>query len=274
MTHASPTPSRRRRLRALLALIGLAGLALCLWQTAQVAREQALQALRDDAENELRLSVAGLTGHLSRHDYLPELLASREAVKRFLAAPTQQNPMPLNRLLDRFRATADVSDIYLLDRHADTLAASNWHRDSTFIGENYRFRRYYQQAIQGHKGRFFGLGLRSRERGYYFSAPVWLDDTAPSARPDGVMVLKILLHAVEQSWAEQDAELLVTDGDGVIFMASRPELRLTATEPLDAAERAALRASRRYADAALPPAGIRAFERRDERARLVDFTAT
>ncbi|MBB3143411.1 sensor histidine kinase [Halomonas organivorans] len=261
----------RRRLRGLLWLAGLAGLALCMWQTAQVAREQALQALRDDAENELRLSAAGLTGHLSRHDYLPELLASREAVKRFLATPKLQDPMPLNRLLDRFRATAGVSDIYLLDRQADTLAASNWHRPNTFIGQNYRFRRYYQQAMQGHDGRFFGLGVQSRERGYYFSAPVWLDETAPDARPDGVMVLKVLLDAVEESWAAQDAELLVTDRDHVVFLASRPELRLTTLEPLSPEQRATLRASRRYADEPLPPTGMRELEHRGGRNRLVGF---
>ncbi|MFG6179459.1 ATP-binding protein [Halomonas sp. THAF12] len=267
---SSPTPPRRR-LRGLLWIAGLAGLALCMWQTAQVAREQALQALRDDAENELRLSAAGLTGHLSRHDYLPELLASREAVKRFLATPKLQDPMPLNRMLDRFRATAGVSDIYLLDRHADTLAASNWHRPNTFIGQNYRFRRYYQQAMQGHDGRFFGLGVQSRERGYYFSAPVWLDETSPDARPDGVMVLKVLLDTVEDSWAAQDAELLVTDSDHVVFMASRPELRLTALEPLSPEQRATLRASRRYADEPLPPTGMRELEHRGGHNRLVGF---
>ncbi|MBB3230864.1 sensor histidine kinase [Halomonas stenophila] len=271
MPHAAPASKRRRLIRLLLWGLGLAGLALCMWQTAQVAREQALQSLRQDAENELRLSAAGLTGHLSRHDYLPELLASREAVKRFLASPDSQDPMPLNRLLDRFRATADVSDIYLLDHHADTLAASNWHRPDTFIGQNYRYRRYYQEAIAGRNGRFFGLGVQSGERGYYFSAPVWLDETAPDARPDGVMVLKVLLNAVEDSWAEQDAELLVTGRDGVIFLASQPALRLTAMKPLGEAQRVALRASRRYGDEPLPPSGLREIEHRDERTRLVGF---
>ncbi|MFM9272048.1 ATP-binding protein [Halomonas elongata] len=264
---------RQRALRGLFAGLGLAGLALCMWQTAQVAREQALQDLRRDAENELRLSAAGLVGHLSRHDYLPELLASREMVKRFLSSPDSQNSMPLNLMLDRFRATAGVSDIYLLDHQANTLAASNWHRPNTFIGENYHYRRYYQEAIQGRRGHFYGLGVQSMTRGYYFSAPVWLDETAPNATPDGVMVLKVTLDAVEQSWAEQDAELLVTDRDGIVFMASQPELRLTAMTPLSNAEREALHDSRRYADEPLPHAGIQELERRDSRTRLVDFSS-
>ena len=259
------------RWRALLLLAAPLGLALVMWQAAQVARDQALQTLQQDAENELRLSAAGLTGHLSRHDYLPRLLASREGVQRFLSSPDTQDAMPLNLLLDRFRATADVSDIYLLDRHADTLAASNWHRPNTFIGQNYAFRSYYTDAIAGGQGRFYGLGVQSLERGYYFSTPVWLDDTQPDSTPDGVMVVKVLLDEVEESWADQDAELLVTDEDNIIFMASRAELRMTSLQPLTDDDRQRLLATRRYADEPLTHSGIAVLEPRGERGRLVSF---
>ncbi|TDR57075.1 two-component system C4-dicarboxylate transport sensor histidine kinase DctB [Halomonas ventosae] len=261
----------RRRVRQLLWLLMPLGLVLAMWQAALLARDQALQGLRQDAENELRLSAASLVGHLSRHDYLPDLLASREMVRRFLASPESQDPMPLNRLLDRFRATAGVSDIYLIDRHGDTLAASNWHRPNTFIGQNYAFRSYFQEAIAGHAGRFYGLGVQSRERGYYFSAPVWLDDTAPDASPDGVMVVKVLLDTLEASWAEQDAELLVTDEDDIIFMASRPELRMRALQPLSEDEREALLDTRRYADEPLAPAGIEITDTPGEHSQRVGF---
>ncbi|PXX96226.1 sensor histidine kinase [Halomonas sp. LBP4] len=265
-------PRLSRAWRRLLILLVPLGLALSMWQAAQLAREQALQNLVREAENELRLSAAGLEGHLSRHDYLPQLLASREGVQRFLSSPRSQDAMPLNRLLDRFRATADVSDVYLLDRDANTLAASNWHLPNTFIGQNYAFRSYYQDAIAGGQGRFFGLGVLSRERGYYFSAPVWLDDTSPNATPDGVMVVKVLLDAVEESWADQDAELLVTDEDDIIFMASRPELRMAALHPLSDTERQALLETRRYADEPLSPSGIEVLETRGDQSRLVSFS--
>ncbi|MCH4565462.1 ATP-binding protein [Halomonas sp. EGI 63088] len=265
-------PRLSRAWRRLLILLVLLGLALSMWQAAQLAREQALLSLVREAENELRLSAAGLEGHLSRHDYLPRLLASREGVQRFLSSPRSQDAMPLNRLLDRFRATADVSDVYLLDRDANTLAASNWHLPNTFIGQNYAFRSYYQDAIAGGQGRFFGLGVLSRERGYYFSAPVWLDDTSPDATPDGVMVVKVLLDAVEESWADQDAELLVTDEDDIIFMASRPELRMAALHPLSDEERQALLETRRYADEPLSPSGIEVLEPRGDQSRLVSFS--
>lgn len=130
---------------------GAAGACLCMWQASLLAREQALTNLQEEAENELRLSAANLNGYLLRYDYLPQMLATREGVLRFLASPERQDAMPLNLLLDRFRFTSGVSDVYLLDENADTIAASNWHRPNTFIGQNYAFRSYYRDAMAGGK---------------------------------------------------------------------------------------------------------------------------
>lgn len=265
----APLPLRWRRLWLLVIPLGLL---LSMWQAAQLAREQALSNLQDDAENELRLSVANLNGYLLRYDYLPQMLATREGVQRFLASPDSQDSMPLNMLLDRFRFTAGVSDVYLLNRDADTIAASNWHRPNTFIGQNYAYRSYYTDAIAGGQGRFYGLGVQSLERGYYFSSPVWLDDTSPDSKPDGVLVVKVLLDDVEDSWAEQDAELFVTDSDNIIFMASHPELRMNALYPLTDEQRQSLRATRRYAMEPLAPSGIEVDAPYRQGSQLVSFS--
>ncbi|QPL46585.1 sensor histidine kinase [Halomonas sp. A40-4] len=247
------------------------GLFLCMWQASLLAREQALNNLQQEAENELRLSAANLNGYLLRYDYLPQMLATREGVQRFLASPDSQDPMPLNLLLDRFRFTSGVSDVYLLDRNADTIAASNWHRPNTFIGQNYAFRSYYQDAIAGGQGRFYGLGLQSQERGYYFSSPVWLDDTSPDARPDGVLVIKVLLNDVEESWAEQESTLFVTDDDNIIFLASQPELRMSALYPLTDGQRQSLHATKRYGQEPLPSSGIQVEDILNVHSRVVTF---
>ena len=248
------------------------GLLLCMWQISQIAREQALSSLQEDAENELRLSAANLNGYLLRYDYLPQMLATREGVQRFLTSPETQDPMPLNLLLDRFRFTTGVSDVYLLDDQGDTIAASNWHRPNTFIGQNYAFRSYYQDAMAGAQGRFYGLGTLSRERGYYFSAPVYLDDTSPDARPDGVMVIKVLLDSVEQSWTEQDATLFVTDRDDIIFLASHPEMRMNALHPLTSGQREVLHSTRRYAVEPLNASGIIIEDGHTTDANIVSFS--
>ena len=269
---SSVAPSTRlsRAWRVTLLTSIAVGLVLVTWQAAQLAREQALESLTDEAQNELRISAESLRGHLSRHDYLAEMLASREVVHRFLATPDQLEAMPVNRLLDSMRETAEVSDIYLLDRQGDTLAASNWQRPDTFIGQNYRFRPYYRDAVAGRLGSFHGLGIQSGARGYYFSAPIWLANHEAQTA-DGVMVVKVQLESVETTWAAQSAELMVTDRDGIIFMASREELRLHALHPLSQAQRQTLRDSRRYADAPLPPAGLETLERRPKDGQIVSF---
>lgn len=267
--HQLPPPHRWRWLALILVAMGLI---FCVWQASQMAREQALNSLQEDAENELRLSAAHLNGYLLRYDYLPQMLATREGIQRFLASPDSQDPMPLNLLLDRFRFTAGVSDVYLLDDQGDTVAASNWHRPNTFIGQNYAFRSYYRDAIAGGQGRFYGLGVQSGERGYYFSSPVYLEDTSPDARPDGVVVIKVLLDDVEQSWAEQEATLLVTDRDDIIFMASKPELRMKALYPLSEQQRDTLRSTRRYAKAPLNASGISIEQTHSVNAQIANFS--
>ncbi|WP_251975979.1 sensor histidine kinase [Salinicola avicenniae] len=255
-------------LLASAALIG--GLALTAWQGALLAREQALESLIQSAGNDLRLSQANLTGYLTRHDYLPHLLATRESVRRFLAqSPAEREPVPLNRLLDRTRARAGVYDVYLLNRSGTAIAASNWQRPDSFLGHNYAFRGYYRQAINGRGGRFHALGTQSGARGYYFSAPVWDADSHAGDAPDGVMVVKVGLDAIEAEWQRLGARLLVTDINGIVFMASDPALRLTAMQPLSDSARRGLRTTRRYADEPLPDLGLEITESLAEGARLI-----
>ncbi|ART63678.1 sensor histidine kinase [Kushneria marisflavi] len=256
--------SRQRKVRYRRALIMVAfGIALVIfmWQGARLAREQALTELRHAAGNALQLSRANLTGYLTRHDYLPHLLATRESVRRFLAQGEDElAPLTLNQLLDRSRAYADVSDIYLLDHDGTTIAASNWQRSDSFLGKNYAFRGYYRQAINGRSGRFHALGTQSGTRGYYFSAPVWASGQASDTPPDGVMVVKVGLEEIEREWQSLDATLLVADINGIIFMSSDPDLRLTALQPLSESARKGLLSTRRYADEPLPEAGIEVLE--------------
>lgn len=256
------TPQRKVRLRRTLIMsaFGIA-LVLLMWQGARLAREQALTELHHVAGNALQLSRANLVGYLTRHDYLPHLLATRESVRRFLSQrENERAPRALNQLLDRSRAYADVSDIYLLDHDGTTIAASNWQRTDSFMGQNYAFRGYYRQAINGRSGRFHALGTQSGARGYYFSAPVRASGHTSDMPPDGVMVVKVGLEEIEREWQSLDATLLVADINGIIFMSSDPALRLTALQPLSESARKGLLSTRRYTDEPLPASGLEVIE--------------
>ncbi len=60
-----------------------------------------------------------------------------------------------------------------MDTNGLTLAASNWDAQRSFIGNNFSFRPYFRNALQGETGVFFGLGNTSFKRGYYFGSAVY-----------------------------------------------------------------------------------------------------
>ncbi len=54
----------------------------------------------------------------------------------------------------------------------NTIAASNFDKPATFVGENFSYRPYFYEAAAGQQSRFYALGTTSAKRGYYFSSPI------------------------------------------------------------------------------------------------------
>lgn len=206
------------------------------------------QTLDDTArrgDNVLQLAAASLSGQLERFERLPALIADQAVVKRLAANP--QDPglvQDANLYLAALQGQLDASDIYLMDRNGVTLAASNFAKPTSFVGGNFAFRPYFYDSIRGGTGRFYALGTTSRKRGYYFGAPVHLGDEIA-----GVLVFKIDLDAIEETWRGGDYAVLVTDPDGVVFLSSRSDWLFRALRPLSDAARARIATTRRYADA-------------------------
>ncbi|MDH2327208.1 ATP-binding protein [Cereibacter sp. SYSU M97828] len=203
----------------------------------------------------LRLTTDGLTGHLRRYEALPRLLAEDEDVRAFIADPGDAAAM--NEWLKSTNALLESSDIYIVDADGITIAASNFDRPETFVGEDFSYRPYFTEALAGRDSRFYALGTTSGIRGYYYSAPI----RAPDGRNAGVMVFKIGLDAIETSWRGTDIGIFVTDPEGIVFLASDPALVYATTLPMEAARTERTSASRRYSDAELVPLDHRRGER-------------
>lgn len=225
---------------------------LVLWQSAQLTWDRELERLENQATNELLLHVTSLRGKLEKHEYLAQLLNAKEDLSQFLRPDADPDELQqLNILLDRYRVIAEVSDIYLMNHDGRTVAASNWWRPDSFINQNFAFRPYFQMAMQGEPGRFFGLGTTSGARGYYYSWPIHFKNEVL-----GVLVVKIEIHAIEQPWRDPAGELLVTDPDGVIFISSRPEWRLSTITELPPETLLKINDSLRYAGRILRPLAV------------------
>ncbi len=206
----------------------------------------ALQELEQATRYELGRYTTNLETLLEKYQSIPHLLSIDARLHAYLAnrqdATAQQD---INAFLEQVNRISHASVIYLMDPEGNTLASSNWRLPSSFVGHNFGYRPYFQTALLSRHGRYFAIGSTSHKRGYYFSSPLTDSDEVL-----GVIVLKIDLDGIEESWSDpwgkNPYEVMVTDEDGVVFMSTRPQWRYKTLTPLDAKARATLDAHRRY----------------------------
>ena len=204
----------------------------------------------ETADGTLRQTVNALEGHLRRFETLPGLLARQAEVRRFLTSQTGPAAVDaMNSWLKDTNQMIESSDLYLIGPDGTTLAASNHDRDDSFIGQNFAYRPYFTEAAAGGQGRFFALGTTSGVRGYYFASPVY----GAEGQIVGVVALKIGVDDIEASWQAPTHQTLVTDPEGIVFMATDPVWLFQGLLPLTPERMIRTKASRRYADQPLTP---------------------
>ncbi len=195
----------------------------------------------------LRLTVSGLKGALDQYRSLPRLIAEKKDIQAFLNSAVSPNLVDnINAELKRLKTIVKASAIYVMNSDGLTVAASNFDLEKSFIGKNFSYRPYFQQAINGHQGRFFAIGTTSLKRGYYFSSPV-----IKNANIIGVVAVKVSIDQMEQAWSSRDYEILVTDEQGIIFMSSQKAWRFKSIRPLSASSLQEIRKTRKYEHADL-----------------------
>ena len=183
-----------------------------------------------------------IDSQLDHFSFIPQLLSRQGIIINALMASDNSAQLDLtNRHLNTINTIVGASDTYLLNKDGTTIAASNWNKKSTFIGNNFAFRPYYQDAIQGFPGRYFALGSTSGKRGYYFSYPVNY-----AAETIGVVVIKMNLSLIEKDWAGKEQSFLVTDLNNVVFISSEIKWLYHSLSPLSEQQKNDLRETRRY----------------------------
>lgn len=243
----APAPSRR--LSRAATLLGLALLlALVLAAGHRLALQRALGQAQARAETALRLTVNALQADLARYEMLPQLIGDLDLIRQLAADPESRAlRAATNDWLAARNAALQSSDIYLIRPDGLTIAASNHRAAVSFIGQNFAYRPYFIDAMQGHPARFYGVGTTSGVRGYFFSAPV----RDAGGRIAAVLAVKIGVDRIEAAWRGGDHQVMVTDPDGAVFLASDPAWLYHSLNPLTPDRLARSAASRRYADTAL-----------------------
>jgi C4-dicarboxylate-specific signal transduction histidine kinase len=262
-------PKRSRVVLQLLAFALLVGGAA--WLAFRFSLATGLAELQVTGRHRLDLYASSLEREIDKYAYFPTTLGLQEEVLRLLAAsaPTPAQAERVNRYLEQLNERAGTISIYVLDRHGRVLAASNWRRADSFIGEDLSFRPYFRQAMDSGSGRFFGIGITRGEPGYYLASA--LTDEQGTL---GVAVVKVGLQQLEKSWAAVEAPALVADENGVVILASVPDWKFTTLKPLDEATRSAFDRTLQYNRRALGPLGVVDLAELDHGARLVRLPRT
>ncbi|MCP8463953.1 ATP-binding protein [Pseudomonas sp. ZM23] len=243
---SSPLPSsltvKPRLLRNLLLPILLLLLTLGFGYGGYLISEGAgTRALIETGERQLELHARGVESEISRYTYLPSLLELESSVTRLLLDSTPAHRERVNQYLEGLNRRAGSRAVYLLDTSGRVLATSNWQDPDSYLGEDLSFRAYFQDAVQGRPGRFYGIGSTTGEPGYYLAHGL-----VHGGRIVGVAVVKVKMEALEERWEKARLQAFVSDENGIIILSSDPTLRLKAVRPLSDQDKERLARSLQY----------------------------
>jgi two-component system C4-dicarboxylate transport sensor histidine kinase DctB len=235
-----------------------------------VAERMALRSLREATVRRMDLYALNLGNEMRRFEYLPEVVAADPRVQALLEQPSahglQEN---VNEYLQKIDEDAGSSAIYVMDLTGVTLAASNRRQSSSVLGMNFSYRPYFQDALKGGDGRFYGIGTVSREPGYYFSSTV-----RDGAQPLGVIAVKVDLEHLDQMWAHSGEKILVADSNGIVFLSSEPAWKFKTLRSLTRETVGRLAATRQYTEAGtIEPLALHEVSRESDGSAIVDVDA-
>ncbi|WP_229217327.1 sensor histidine kinase [Massilia forsythiae] len=208
---------------AVLALIAASG---------NWAEQRELQAKTEALRQAADAHVLGLRGLVERYDLLPHAAARHPDVRGLLhASGDTALRARVNGYFAELQNTTGAAALFLVNRTGLTLAASNWDAPTSFVGQSYRRRPYVEDALQGRRGVFYGLGLTTGQSGLFIAEPV-----RAGREVLGVVVIKISLEPLQASWRRGATPVVLRDGRGIVFLSSVPAWLFRSVRALSAAD--------------------------------------
>lgn len=238
------TQSFGRTNKPLILVVTVTLFAALIIYVSMMTRAQVMVELKDKAESDLLQYQVSLQQRLERYRSLPQLLANHDLLR--LVVTSGRTPELVDRANRYLKDAADLVhalDVYVMAADGTTTAASNWQKETSFVGRNFGFRPYFTDAMAGKSGRYFALGSTTKKRGYYFSYPI----QGPLGII-GAVVVKIDLDQIEERWTDPDSQILVADDDGVVVISTQPEWMFQTLRPLNTDQMQRIVDSLRYGD--------------------------
>lgn len=158
---------------------------------------------------------------INQYEYLPALLAQDQSVKNALKYQ-QHDHLQLNQNLAFISSRSGASFAFVMNINGQVIASSNFNESNSFINKNYSFRPYFSKAVSQRKKQFYyAIGATTGTPGFFISEPI-IDNSNTIL---GVVVVKLDLSDLENSWQESDQNIVLSDDNSVIILSSQNEWR-------------------------------------------------
>jgi len=213
--------------------------------------------------------AATIGGILSKYEFLPLAVAQSAQVADLLEQKNPERVAQVNVYLEDINARVGAFAVYVLNTQGVVLASSNWLDSVSYVGQNYAFRPYFEQAISGGIGHFYGIGVSTGEAGLFISQPIRRE-----GRIIGVAAAKVSLDWIEQSWRAPGVaeQIWVTDANGVVILSSNPSLKFTALTSLSELQRQTILKQRQFLHETLPVVDHPVVQEFADGARVLSLT--
>src|SRR5437763_1201921 len=237
---------------AALAVVGASALA-----SANLRRENGLRSLQAVNEPRIELIASAVRSEINRQDHLPVVLSLDADVRHALATPQDKVRLPqLGQKLQRISSEADARALYVIGKEGTVLAAGHSDPSELIVGRVLADRSYFVKAIESGRSSYLGVDPASNRIRYYLTESI--RDTALL----GVAVVRIEFDTLESTWERGGERVLITDPDGVVFLASDPAYKYQTISGVTAPHLATESAPANYPQGLTKPIDLAVLERR------------
>ncbi|MDA3840410.1 MAG: ATP-binding protein [Patescibacteria group bacterium] len=182
-------------------------------------------------EAEVDAGVANFNNHSNAYSSFSRIFAQNRLLKDFLSSyysatsssllvENEANNInsPLYKDVDDYIKASGIDILYIMDFDGNAIVSSNRNSDVSFLGKNYSFRPYFQEAIKGADSVYFAKGITSGAKGAYFASPILLNNKIIA-----VVVAKTSPAIFDDFFASK-SDLFLLSPEGVIFASTQKEI--------------------------------------------------
>jgi len=195
---------------------------------------------------QLQTQIDGFNREVNQLSFVPKLLSNDTTIVAALNETSDPLAGPnlldnASNILKQAQLESGLEFSFLLNKDGKTIAASNWRDPVSFIGRDYSFRPYFINAMNGESSTYYAVGATTGIPGYFMAEPV-----IKKGSTIGVVVAKVNLDEVAQSWTASGNQTVLVDEFGVVILSSNEQYLYRPTVELSEETSTQIIQERRY----------------------------